>query len=318
LPLMTNEPGKIMSSVSLNDYLQQCSQRIDIALARELGSFDSEFSPSPAAALMPQLTDAMHYSLLGGGKRIRPMLVYAAAEAIGSKPSIDSILDKAACAVEYIHAYSLIHDDLPAMDDDDLRRGRPTCHRQFDEATAILAGDALQTRAFELLANLDCEAGLSLALIRSLAAASGQRGMVGGQAIDLAAVGQQIDRQHLETMHRLKTGALIRASIRMGALCAGASAEQLNHLDHYGEAIGLSFQVHDDILDITSDTATLGKQQGADEARNKPTYPALLGLEAAQQLALDLHQQALVALENFGSGADQLRALSAYIIQRRH
>ena len=306
-----------MPAISLNDYLKQCSQRIDIALARELGAFDSEFSPNPAATLMPQLGAAMHYSLLGGGKRIRPMLVYAAAEAIGN-PTDDRLLDRIACAAEYIHAYSLIHDDLPAMDDDDLRRGRPTCHRQFDEATAILAGDALQTRAFELLASLDCDAELSLALIRTLAAGSGQRGMVGGQAIDLAAVGQAIDRSHLETMHRLKTGALIRSSIRMGALCAGASDEQLRHLDAYGEAIGLSFQVHDDVLDVISDTETLGKPQGSDEARNKPTYPALLGLEAAQQLALDLHQQALHALQNFGSGADQLRALSAYIIQRRH
>jgi geranylgeranyl pyrophosphate synthase len=314
---MTNESSKIMSSVSLNDYLQQCSQRIDIALALELGTFDSEFSATPAAALMPQLGAAMHYSLLGGGKRIRPMLVYAAAEAV--RTNTDSILlDRVACAAEYIHAYSLIHDDLPAMDDDDLRRGRPTCHRQFDEATAILAGDALQTRAFELLASLDCRPELSLALIRTLAAGSGQRGMVGGQAIDLAAVGQAIDRSHLETMHRLKTGALIRSSIRMGALCAGASETQLHHLDAYGEAIGLSFQVHDDVLDVISDTATLGKQQGADEARNKPTYPALLGLEAAQQLALDLHHQALHALQHFGSGADQLRALSAYIIERRH
>jgi geranylgeranyl pyrophosphate synthase len=317
MPIPTSDAAQRMTTPSFNDYIALCASRIDAALARELGAFDSEFSQSPAATLMPQLAAAMHYSLLGGGKRIRPMLVYAAAEAIGHNTS-EQILDQAACAVEYIHAYSLIHDDLPAMDDDDLRRGRPTCHRQFDEATAILAGDALQTRAFELLAEIDAPAELRLALIRSLAAGSGQRGMVGGQAIDLAAVGQPINLAHLETMHRLKTGALIRTSIRLGALCVGANPQQLQQLDAYGEAIGLSFQVHDDVLDVISDTATLGKQQGADEARNKPTYPALLGLEAAQQLANDLHQQALNALSDFGSGADQLRALSAYIIQRRH
>jgi geranylgeranyl pyrophosphate synthase len=312
---MTKPP---QTAASLSSYMTECTSRIDTALAHELGLFESEFSTSPAAILMPQLAEAMRYSLLGGGKRIRPMLVYAAAEAIGSNQAIDNILDKAACAVEYIHAYSLIHDDLPAMDDDDLRRGRPTCHRQFDEATAILAGDALQTRAFELLTEIKADASLRLELIRSLAAGAGQRGMVGGQAIDLAAVGKPIDIAHLETMHRLKTGALIRTSIRLGALCAGATAEQLEHLDTYGEAIGLSFQVHDDILDVISDTETLGKQQGADEARNKPTYPTLLGLDAAKQLALELHQQALNALNSFGSGADQLRALSAYIIERKH
>jgi geranylgeranyl pyrophosphate synthase len=228
-------------------------------------------------------------------------------------------LDGIACAVEYLHAYSLVHDDLPAMDDDDLRRGNPTCHRAFDEATAILAGDALQSRAFELLAKLPgIAAQTRLELIATLAGAAGARGMVGGQAIDLAAVQQRIDLHHLETMHRLKTGALIRAAVRMGALLAGASAAQATALDNYAAAIGLSFQVQDDILDITSDTATLGKQQGADLARAKPTYPALLGLTEARAKAQALHNEALSALRDFDGRADRLRQLSAYIIERSH
>jgi geranylgeranyl pyrophosphate synthase len=246
---------------------------------------------------------------------VRPLLVYAAAEAIignDQQPALDGI----ACAVEYIHAYSLVHDDLPAMDDDDLRRGNPTCHKKFDEATAILAGDALQSRAFELLTLLDLDAEQRLALIATLAAAAGPRGMVGGQAIDLAAVQQRIDLAHLETMHRLKTGALIRAAVRMGAIAAKADAQQLLALDQYAAAIGLSFQVQDDILDITSDTATLGKQQGADLIRDKPTYPALLGLEAARAKAAALHRDAIDALAQFGANAERLRQLSAFIIER--
>jgi geranylgeranyl pyrophosphate synthase len=248
---------------------------------------------------------------------VRPLLVYASAAALATH-SDARVLDGVACALEYIHSYSLVHDDLPAMDDDDLRRGNPTCHRRFDEATAILAGDALQSRAFELLSRLSAPAALKLALIDTLAAAAGPRGMVGGQAIDLAAVQQRIDLDHLETMHRLKTGALIRAAVRMGALVAGASGQQLEALDRYAAAIGLSFQVQDDILDITSDTATLGKQQGADVARDKPTYPALLGLEQARAKAQALHRQALAALEGFDSGAERLRQLSAYIVERSH
>jgi geranylgeranyl pyrophosphate synthase len=298
-------------------YMEQCRARINAALAEQLGTRESEFSTLPTGQQLARLFEAMRYSLLNGGKRVRPLLVYAGAEAIA--PTSDArVLDGAACALEYIHSYSLVHDDLPAMDDDDLRRGNPTCHRKFDEATAILAGDALQSRAFELLSALPAEPALRLALIGTLAAAAGPRGMVGGQAIDLAAVQRSIGIDHLETMHRLKTGALIRAAVRMGALVAGASPAQLQALDHYAAAIGLSFQVQDDILDITSDTATLGKQQGADVARDKPTYPALLGLEQARAKAQALHRQALAAVEGFGGSAERLRQLSAYIVERSH
>ncbi|HEY3698198.1 MAG TPA: farnesyl diphosphate synthase [Spongiibacteraceae bacterium] len=269
-----------------------------------------------ASAHLQRLFDAMRYCLLNGGKRVRPLLVYATAAAVAEK-SDPIALDQIACAVEYIHAYSLVHDDLPAMDDDDLRRGNPTCHRQFDEATAILAGDALQSRAFELLAQLPAaSAAMRIELIAVLASASGARGMVGGQAIDLGAVQKQIDLPHLETMHRLKTGALIRAAVRMGALAGGANSAQLELLDRYAAAIGLSFQVQDDILDVTGDTATLGKRQGADSARAKPTYPALLGLDAARHKAQALHQQALAALATFGAPAERLRQLSAFIVER--
>ena len=229
------------------------------------------------------------------------------------------LLDRVACALESLHSYSLVHDDLPAMDDDDLRRGKPTCHMAFNEATAILAGDALQTFAFELLSNLDDIDPLrQIALIRQLAHASGAHGMVLGQALDLAAVGQHINLAQLEAMHRHKTGALIRSSVSMGATALGASAVQLAELDTYAAAIGLAFQVQDDILDVTTDTQTLGKQQGADIARNKPTYVALLGLDAARVKAQELHQQALAALESFGANAHYLRELSAYIIERKN
>jgi len=222
--------------------------------------------------------------------------------------------------VEFIHAYSLVHDDLPAMDDDDLRRGRPTCHRAFDEATAILAGDALQTQAFYVLAHareLDIDAATRLRMIETLAQASGSRGMAGGQAIDLAAVGQTLDIAQLEDMHIHKTGALIRASVLLGALCADALDEtRLAHLDHYAKCIGLAFQIQDDILDVIGDTATLGKTAGADTARAKPTYPALLGLDGARQRAAELLADAQAALDGFGEEADSLRALADYIVQR--
>ena len=312
-----------MNSVTAPDdsfagYGERCRARIQTALAHHLGRAESEYATQPTAKLLLRLFEAMRYSLLNGGKRVRPLLVYAAAEAIADTPVANATLDAVACAVEYIHAYSLVHDDLPAMDDDDLRRGHPTCHRQFDEATAILAGDGLQCRAFELLTELSgASAETRLALIATLASASGARGMVGGQAIDLAAVQRSIDLNHLETMHRLKTGALIRAAVRMGAIAAGAAPAQLDALDRYAAAIGLSFQVQDDILDITGNTATLGKQQGADQARAKPTYPALLGLDAARAKALALHADALAALATFGARAHRLRELSAFIVERK-
>ena len=272
----------------------------------------------PAANLPPQqLHQAMRYSVLGGGKRIRPFLVYATGEALGVELER---LDGPACAVEFIHAYSLIHDDLPAMDDDDLRRGQPTCHKKFDEATAILAGDALQTLAFTVLADdpaMNASSATRLRMVSTLAHASGAKGMCGGQAIDLAAVGQKLSQAELENMHAHKTGALIRCATLLGAYSAeNIKSETLANLDRYAQCLGLAFQVRDDILDIEGDTAVIGKTQGADIARNKPTYPALLGMDGAKRIAQDLHQQALNALAGLDARADPLRDLSAYVVQR--
>lgn len=264
-----------------------------------------------------KLTEAMRYSLIdGGGKRVRPVMVYAAGAAMGVD---ETVLDKPACAVEMMHTYSLIHDDLPAMDDDDLRRGQPTCHRRFDEATAILAGDALQALAFEILAGSDLEvdARRQLEMLSLLATASGADGMAGGQAIDLAAVGSRLSLEELEAMHRLKTGALIRASILLGAMCSTTiTRRELGLLGQYADCIGLSFQIQDDILDVIGDTETLGKPSGSDEKMQKPTYPSILGLDASRKLALDLHQKALVHLEPLDDRADTLRQLSSYIVER--
>jgi farnesyl diphosphate synthase/geranylgeranyl diphosphate synthase type II len=246
---------------------------------------------------------------------VRPILVYASALAIN--PDIDlAVMDPIACALECLHSYSLVHDDLPAMDDDDLRRGKPTCHIAFNEASAILAGDALQTLAFDLLTRTALPAAIQIQLVQQLAVGSGAEGMVLGQAIDLAAVDHELDLAQLELMHNRKTGALIRAAVAMGALAAGATASQLAALDNYATAIGLAFQVQDDILDVTADTATLGKQQGADIARNKPTYVSLLGLETATQKAQELHHHAQQALLGFGQNAVQLRELARYIVER--
>ncbi len=291
------------------DFLASCHARVDQALDQYL----------PLGNDHTQLREAMRYSLFNGGKRVRPTLAYASALAINSNALTQhsEVLNRVACALESLHSYSLVHDDLPAMDDDDLRRGKPTCHIAFNEATAILAGDALQTLAFELLSEAtDIDAKVQIALIRQLANASGVQGMVLGQAIDLASVDKAINLTQLENMHRHKTGALIRASVSMGATALGATDSQLNALDIYAAAIGLAFQVQDDILDVVADTETLGKQQGADIARNKPTYVALLGLDGAREKAQELHQQAIVALECFGESANYLRALSAYIIER--
>lgn len=301
-----------------SDYLSECQQRIDTTLPQLLVNSQSEFAPESGKLLNP-LFEAMRYSLLNGGKRVRPLLVYAAAQTINRAFANDQALDRVATALECVHAYSLIHDDLPAMDDDALRRGQPTCHIAFDEATAILAGDALQSLAFELLATVpNLPAERQIAMIRALAAAAGPRGMVGGQAIDLASVEQSPDLATLEIMHQLKTGALLRAAVKLGALYAGATNEQLQRLDRYGHAIGLAFQVQDDILDLESSTEVLGKTQGADVARNKPTYPALMGLEAAKAYAQTLYNQATIALEPFDDGADGLRELAAFIVQRQH
>lgn len=292
----------------LTEFLSDSQTRVDRTLDAALAQLTINSEPN--------LIDAMRYSLLNGGKRIRPVLVYASATAVGG--TITSATDQVACALECIHAYSLIHDDLPAMDDDDLRRGKPTCHIAFNEATAILAGDALQALAFQSLVSTPLlDSDTRLQLVQQLAQAAGAQGMVGGQAIDLASVNSSLTLQQLQHMHNLKTGALISASILMGATATGlANPAQLASLKAYADAIGLAFQVQDDILDVTSDTATLGKQQGADMALNKPTYVSLLGLEGAQLKAQELHQQALAALNDFDEQADLLRQLSAYIVER--
>lgn len=263
-----------------------------------------------------RLLDAMSYSLLGAGKRVRPILVYASAEAVNGDMQA-ALVDASACAVECMHAYSLIHDDLPAMDDDDLRRGEPTCHIAFDEATAILAGDALQCLAFETLLNVDAPASQVVAVARELGRASGATGMVVGQAIDLGAVDTSPSMDLLEQMHVHKTGALIEAAVIMGAVASGIEERKtLRALRTFAKAVGLSFQVQDDILDVTSDTASLGKRTGADQERNKPTYVSLLGLDEAKRKAQQLHEEAIDALAGFGSKAGILRDLSAYIVQR--
>ncbi|MEH6565756.1 MAG: farnesyl diphosphate synthase [Halopseudomonas sp.] len=288
-------------------YLEACQTRINQFLLSQLST------PQPR---LDRLYAAMRYSVVNGGKRVRPLLCYASCEALGGNPEA---ANPAAGAVELVHAYSLIHDDLPAMDDDDLRRGQPTCHRAFDEATAILAGDGLQALAFDWLSRLgDWQPQTRLQMLQTLARAAGPQGMVGGQAIDLGAVGEKIDQTTLEMMHRHKTGALISASIQLGALASEhASETQLQTLAVYADCIGLAFQVQDDILDIESETSVLGKRQGADMARDKPTYPALLGLDGAHQLADQLRDQAVAALQPLGERANHLQQLADYIVQRR-
>ncbi|HCB14884.1 MAG TPA: (2E,6E)-farnesyl diphosphate synthase [Gammaproteobacteria bacterium] len=274
----------------------------------------------PAASLHPNnLHQAMRYAVLGGGKRIRPVLVYLAGHAVSA--SLD-MLDGPACAVEFIHAYSLIHDDLPAMDNDDLRHGQPACHKAFGEALAILAGDALQALAFQVLAQdpaMIPSPAIRLQMQGILAQAAGSRGMAGGQAIDLAAIGQELTLAELENMHIHKTGALIRASVLMGALSQPAvESTILERLDRYAKCIGLAFQIQDDILDVMGDTITLGKTSGVDRVLNKPTYPALLGVEGAREHARMLYEEALASLESLDGNADPLRRIAAYIVERAY
>lgn len=297
-----------MTEITLNDTLIAYQQQIEVVLDNVL----------PRATLNPShLHQAMRYSVLEGGKRVRPLLVYATGEALGIS---SKQLDIVAASLELIHVYSLIHDDLPAMDDDDLRRNKPTCHRQYDEATAILAGDSLQALSTYLLAhstayNLAAEKRLQLISVLSLA--SGSRGMAGGQAIDLTSTGKELTEPELEYMHIHKTGALIRACIQMACICADESTETQQHnLDRFSQCIGLAFQVRDDILDIESDTETLGKLQGADIAANKVTYPSILGLQGARQKALDLHAEAIHYLADFDAAADNLRHIADFIVKR--
>lgn len=296
-----------MNTNDIHSYFTLCQQLIDDTL--------NDWLPSDMT-IPSKLHSAIRYSVLSGGKRIRPVLAFATAEAFG-QPKEAALA--AACAVELIHAYSLIHDDLPAMDDDDLRRGVPTCHIKFDEATAILAGDALQALAFNILSEKGVHPAQSrLDMIKTLSRASGSAGMVGGQAIDLDSVGQQISLDALETMHNFKTGALIEASVVLGAQSTGLNdPKTLATLQQYARNIGLAFQVQDDILDVTSNTETLGKTQGADEARNKPTYPALLGLEGAQEKAQALHRSALEALSTLNNvDTSRLAQISEFIVKR--
>jgi farnesyl diphosphate synthase len=277
----------------------------------------------PAASIAPQrLHEAMRYAVLGGGKRIRPLLVFAAGEAAADDPArADPLrLEIAACAVECIHAYSLVHDDLPCMDDDVLRRGKPTCHVEFDVATALLVGDSLQSLAFQLLAEhrLSDDPGVQMEMVKILALACGSRGMAGGQAIDLASVGRALTLPELEHMHIHKTGALIRAAVALGARCSNALASrQLARLDHYANCVGLAFQVVDDVLDRESSTATLGKTAGKDAANNKPTYVSVLGLARAKALARELREEAQAALSELGGGARRLSELADLIVLRK-
>jgi farnesyl diphosphate synthase len=285
-----------------------CRERVEAVLRAALPPEDRE----PA-----RLHAAMRYAALGEGKRIRPLLVYAAGHPVGVAPDA---LDAPAAAVELIHAYSLVHDDLPAMDDDDLRRGRPTTHRAFDEATAILAGDALQVLAFDLLANAPMPGvgdGGRIEMIRLLARASGTAGMAGGQAMDLAATGRRLDPRQIEEMHGLKTGALIRASVLIAcAASASLPAARRDALDRYGRAIGLCFQIVDDLLDVLGDPAVTGKVAGADALRGKPTYPAIAGVAVARARAAELAEEGIAALAGFGPEASRLTEFAADLVQR--
>ena len=290
--------------------LETCRRRAEAALA---ALFEGETVGHADA----RLREAMRYSLLAGGKRLRPVLLYAAAAAVGGSRASAADTDRAACAIECIHTYSLIHDDLPAMDNDDLRRGQPTCHKAFDEATAILAGDALQTLGFELLCAADSvDTATRLALVAELAGASGSRGMVGGQAVDVAHVGRPITAATLESMHALKTGALIRAALRMGALLGVADVRTRACLDEYARCIGLAFQVQDDILDACGDVAALGKNPGSDAAQTKPTYVTELGEAGARALALELRDAALATLAPLGGPAAALADMARFIVSR--
>lgn len=297
--------------MSMNDFerwQKKAQAHTELVLARMLP--DASTSPK-------RLHEAMRYVALGGGKRLRPLLALAAAE-LGSAD--EAALDHALAAIECIHVYSLVHDDMPAMDNDSLRRGKPTCHIQYDEATALLVGDALQTLAFELLSRKsELPAERQLNMVATLAQASGSLGMAGGQAIDLANVGKEMQQAELEKMHSLKTGALIRAAVALGGLaCTDLDEAALRALDGYATHLGLAFQVIDDVLDCEADTATLGKTAGKDAADNKPTYVKLMGLAAARDYAHSLVSQALSALSVFDQRADKLRALAEFVVERQH
>ncbi len=298
-----------MLSPGFFDFLKKRQALINEALQRYVPRFTNFAS---------RVTEAMHYSLFAGGKRLRPILLLSGAEAVGGQPE-DYL--PAACALECIHTYSLIHDDLPAMDDDDLRRGKPTCHKAFDEATAILAGDGLLTFAFELLTHPDLLARAPgervLRVIGLIAKAAGISGMVGGQMADLLAEGRRVSPEELDFIHRHKTGALITASVVSGAILAGASPEEERALEAYGWAVGRAFQIVDDLLDILGDEKVIGKPVGSDLEKGKATYPALFGIEASRQKAIELVEEALAALSPFDHRAEPLRDIARYIVERK-
>ena len=296
------------TAFQFQEWIDSHSQRTEQALDRLLDS---------AQTIPNRLHEAMRYAAQGGGKRIRPLLVYAAGR-LGNSDTADKevALDAAAVAIESIHAYSLVHDDLPCMDDDDLRRGRPTVHKAFDEATALLVGDALQTRAFEILASANCEAQVRLNMIAALAAASGSRGMAGGQAIDLESVGKKLDLPGLKQMHAMKTGALLSCAVDLGGIAAQLNPAQMKQLEQYSSALGLAFQIVDDVLDATADSQTLGKTAGKDAAANKPTYVTLMGLDYAQKQAKELQETAIASLDSFGAQAQALKDLALLVVNR--
>jgi farnesyl diphosphate synthase len=296
----------LSTAFQFQEWISSHSERTERALDRLLDS---------AQTTPHRLHEAMRYAAQGGGKRIRPLLVYAAGELSGDKECSEA-LDAAAVAIECIHAYSLVHDDLPCMDDDDLRRGRPTVHKAFDEATALLVGDALQTRAFEILANTNCDAQVRLKMIASLAAASGSRGMAGGQAIDLESVGKKLDLTGLKQMHAMKTGALLSCAVELGGIAVNLNPAQMANLDHYSKTLGLAFQIVDDVLDATADSQTLGKTAGKDAAANKPTYVTLMGLDYALKQAKDLQETAIASLDGFGAQAQALKDLALLVVNR--
>ncbi len=297
------------ASAGIRERVASYQARVNAALDRWL---------PPAGEVPRRLHEAMRYAALGEGKRMRPLLVYLTGETLGIAPER---LDGAACATELIHTYSLVHDDLPAMDDDDLRRGRPTCHRAYDEATAILVGDALQVLAFHILAvddSMAVDAAVRLRMIHTLTRASGTAGMAGGQALDLAAAGTHMTREEIEHMHTRKTGALIRASVDIAAACVPDLANDARTaLAVYADSVGLAFQIQDDILDVEGDEATIGKTPGADEARGKPTFPSVCGLAESKRIAASLHARAVGALERFGDRAEPLRWLAGYLAARQ-
>ena len=290
-------------------WLQRSTERVDQAI---LKYFDDQVSATSG------LKAAMHYAATGGGKRVRPLLIYATASLSDKELNQVAGIDACAVAVELFHTYSLVHDDLPCMDNDDLRRGRPTVHKAFDEASALLVGDALQTMAFQLIAQSALNDAQKVQVITSLSMAGGMAGMAGGQAIDLASVGKHLTQNELELMHRLKTGALLRTAVQIGAIAINLNEQEKKSLDKFASALGLAFQVVDDVLDASSDSQTLGKTAGKDAAANKPTFVSLMGLDGAREFARKLHQEALDSLGIWGDNADLLRAIASKVVNREN